>query len=318
MIPFEWLEQAQARIEPHLLRTPLTTDAGRGLRVKWENHQRTGSFKARGAFNKVLSLEPWEREAGLVAVSAGNHGQGVALAAQMSGAAVQVFVPEGAVRKKVDAMQALGAEVIAVKGGYGEAERVGRDYAATNSKTWISPYDDGQVIAGQGTVALEALDQLDDDVSAWVVPVGGGGLISGVGAAIKRLAPGARLVGVQSEASPFAYNMFKRGTQEGVPDLPTLADGLAGAVADSSVTIPLMRDLIDDFVLVSEEEIGQAMAFAWTEYGEQIEGSSATVLAALLTRRVPDRPALAVMSGGNVNPEVHADVVRRYEVRSWN
>ena len=318
MIPFEWLERARARIEPYVLRTPLTTDAGRDLHFKWENRQRTGSFKARGAFNKVLGLEPWEREAGLVAVSAGNHGQGVALAAQLSRTTVQVFVPQGTVRKKVDAMRALGAEVIFVQGGYGEAEIAGRDYATTHAKTWISPYDDGQVIAGQGTIALEALEQLAQDVSTWVVPVGGGGLISGIGAGLKHLAPHVRLVGVQSEASAFAYNLFHRGTQAGVADLPSLADGLAGSVAEDSVTIPVMRDLLDDFVLVSEADIGRAMAFAWTEYGETIEGSSATALAALLTRCVQDRPALAVITGGNVQPDTHAALVARYAESSWS
>jgi threonine dehydratase len=316
VIPSEWLDQARRRIESHIRHTPLTHDARRGLYIKWENHQVTGSFKARGALNKVLALEPWEREAGLVAVSAGNHGQGVALAAQMSATNVEVFVPESAVPKKVDAMRALGAEVRFVPGGYAEAEAAGYAYALENQKTWISPYNDGQVIAGQGTLALEVLDELPDGILNWIVPVGGGGLVSGIGAALKNVTPRPRLIGVQSEASAFAYNLFKRGTQADVQDLPTLADGLSGAVEESSVTIPLMREFVDDMLLVSEREIAQAIAFAWYEYGETIEGSSAVTLAAHLTGKV-EEPALAVITGGNIQPELHAEILSRYAEKSW-
>ncbi len=317
MIPFEWLDQARGRIEAHIRRTPLTYDARRMIHIKWENHQITGSFKARGAFNKVLSLEAWEREAGLVAVSAGNHGQGVALAAQMSGTNVEVFVPEGAVINKVEAMRRLGADVHFVAGGYTEAEAAGHAYALENQKTWISPYNDGQVIAGQGTIALEVLADMPAGVQTWVVPVGGGGLISGIGAALRNISPRPRLIGVQSEASAFAYNLFRRGTQEGVQDLPTLGDGLSGAVEEDSVTIPMMREFVDDMLLVSEEQIAQAIAFAWYEYGEKIEGSSAVTLAALASDLLDQRPALAVITGGNIQPEVHAEILARYAEKSW-
>jgi threonine dehydratase len=160
MIPYEWLEQADSRIAPYIQRTPLTHDAARGLYIKWENRQVTGSFKARGAFNKVLLLEDWEREVGLVAASAGNHGQGLALAGKKVRAAVEVFVSEGAVPAKLEAMRALGALIHTVPGGYGEAEAAGKAYAAEQQKTWVSPYNDGQVIAGQGTVGLEILRAL--------------------------------------------------------------------------------------------------------------------------------------------------------------
>lgn len=317
MIPSEWLNQARARIEAHVRKTPLTHDAQRGLHIKWENHQVTGSFKARGAFNKVLSLEPWERQAGLVAVSAGNHGQGVALAARMSDTRVEVFVPEQAVARKVEAMRALGAEVHVVHGGYAEAEAAALAYATERQKTWVSPYNDGQVIAGQGTVALEILDGLPEHADVWLVPVGGGGLISGIGAALRNASPRPRLIGVQSEASAFAYSLFHTGTQTGVRDLPTLAEGLSGAVEGNSVTIPLMRELMDDILLVSEEDIAEAIAFAWHVYGETIEGSSAVTLAVLLTGRVKQRPAVTLITGGNIQPEVHAGIVARYGEQTW-
>lgn len=326
MIPLEWLEQAAIRIEPHIRRTPLTYDARRRIYIKWENQQITGSFKVRGAFNKVLLLEPWEREVGLVVASAGNHGQGVALAAQVSGAKVEVFVGENASPLKVAAMRALGAQIHVVPGGYAEAEAAGRTYAAEQQKTWISPYNDGQVIAGQGTIGLEVMHALrstyagEEQPTSWVVPVGGGGLIAGIGAALTQMTsrPRPRLIGVQAEASAFMYHLFYRGAQDGVPDLPTLADGLTGAVEDGSLTIPLVREYVDEIVLVSEEEIARAIAFAWHVFGEKIEGSGAVTLAALLAGKIAERPAVAIVSGGNIQPEVHAGIVARFAGEPWS
>ncbi len=312
MIPSEWLDAALGRISPHIRRTPLTFDAARGIYFKWDNRQVTGSFKARGALNKVLALEPWERELGLVTASAGNHGQGMALAGQISGARVTVFASEGAPAVKVEAMRSLGAEVRLVPGGYAEAEAAGLAHAAETQKTWVSAYNDGQVIAGQGTLALEVFDELDDIPQAWLVPVSGGGLISGVGAALQRLSPRPKLIGVQAEASPFMHALFTRGSQDNVPDLPSLADGLTGAVEAGSITIPLVQKFVDEIILVSEDEIARAVAFAWREYGQKIEGSGAVGLAALLGGQAKTRPALVVVSGGNIQPEVHAEICRRF------
>ena len=336
MIPFEWISQADERIAPHITRTPLTYDAGRSLYIKWENRQVTGSFKVRGAFNKVLLLEDWEREVGLVAASAGNHGQGLALAAQKVGAAVEIFVSEGAVPAKLEAMRALGAAIHVVPGGYGEAEAVGKKYAEENQKTWVSPYNDGQIIAGQGTVGLEILRALTpgpspegggefshlplgerSGVRAWLVPVGGGGLLSGIGATLQGQADRPRLIGVQSEASAFMHSLFYRGAQEGTPDLPSLADGLAGAVENGSVTIPMVKQMVDEIVLVSEDEIAHAMAYAWYMYEEKVEGAGAAGLAAVLSGRVAERPAVVVVSGGNAQPDIHADILAQFAGVTW-
>jgi threonine dehydratase len=322
MIPSEWIDQADERIAPHIVRTPLTHDAARNLFVKWENRQKTGSFKARGALNKILAMEDWEREAGIVTASAGNHGQGVALAGQLTGARVTCFVSEHAVPVKVDAIRALGAEIVAVAGGYPEAEAAGRRFAEENRKTWVSPYNDGQVIAGQGTIGLELIDSPlhsgeGPGVRSVLVPVSGGGLIAGIGAALTRLSPRPRLVGVQPETAPFMHGLYYRGSQAGIPDLPSLADGLTGAVESDSVTIPMVKQLVDEIVLVSEEEIAFAVAFAYKEYGEIIEPSGAVTIAAAL-RDVgrnaipPHAPRVAIVSGGNIQPEVHARIVADY------
>ena len=179
MIPHEWITQAADRICPLIARTPLTFEADHNLWIKWENHQITGSFKLRGALNKLLTLQPWERERGLVTASAGNHGQGVAWAAGKIGAQATVFASDQAVPAKLDAMRQLGAEVRLVKGGYGEAERTALSFAREQGATWVSPYNDGQVIAGQATLGLEVLEQGADSAAVVIIPVGGGGLISG-------------------------------------------------------------------------------------------------------------------------------------------
>jgi len=317
MIPIEWIDEARQRITAHIVCTPLLHDERRGLYFKLENRQVTGSFKARGALNKVLSLQPWERERGIVTASAGNHGQGVALAGQLIHAPVEVFVAENAVLTKVQAIQALGAKVHFVSGGYAEAELAGKQYASETKKTWISAYNDGQVIAGQGTLALEIADQMT--VSAdqtWLVPVSGGGLLAGIAVGLQRFPSRPRLIGVQAEASAFMHALYYRGTQVDVPDLPSLADGLTGAVEEDALTIPIIKKYVDDILLVSEDEIASAVAFAWHTYGEKFEPSGAVGLAAVFSGKVPLSPTLILVSGGNIQPEVHADLISTYRTQA--
>jgi len=313
MIPQKWFEEATRRITPYIVTTPLTYDAQLGLYLKWENHQITGSFKARGALNKVLSLQPWEQALGLVAASAGNHGLGVALAAKIVDTKAIIFCPENAVKAKVDAIRAVGAEVRLVTGNYADAELAGKSFAISSGSTWISPYNDGQVIAGQGTLALEVINQLPPNIEPiWLVPVGGGGLIAGIGAVLGAQSTKPKLIGVQSEASQFFHAIYYRGTQKGVRELPSLADGLAGEVENNSITIPLARKYVDDILLVSEAEIYQAVQYAWHQYNEKIEGSAAVVLAAILSAKISQFAAVLIISGGNIQPEVHAKIINNH------
>jgi threonine dehydratase len=310
MIPYLWFEQARDRISPYIQKTPLTHDEKNHLYLKWENHQVTGSFKARGALNKILALQDWELERGLVTASAGNHGQGVALAGKIVHAPVIVFASEHAQQNKLQAMRDLGTEIHLVPGGYGEAEQAGITYAAAKGATWVSPYNDGMIIAGQGTIAIELKPELPDiSRVTWVVPAGGGGLISGIGCALHDVHPFPILLGVQSQASPFLYQLFHHGTQNGVQDLPSLADGLAGRIEDHSLTIPIIKNYVTDLHLVTESEIRFAIKYAWKAYHERIEGSAAAALAAVLSNRVTDRPALVVITGGNIDPESHAQII---------
>jgi threonine dehydratase len=241
----------------------------------------------------------------------------VAAAGKLCAAAVTIFASEHASPIKLDAMRNLGAEVVLVAGGYGEAEQAGIAYAHNHQKTWVSPYNDGQVIAGQGTIALEIIEQLPvmPESLTWIVPVGGGGLIAGIGSALRSHATSSNhhLIGVQSEASPYFHAINYTGTQAGVKELPSLADGLSGAVEEGSITIPLVRQTVDHMLLVKEAEIARAIAFAYHQYAEIIEGSAATALAAVLTGKINLRPAVVIVSGGNIQPELHQQVCQQWD-----
>lgn len=314
MIPTDWFKQAEKRIAPYIVCTPLSHDNDLGIYFKWENKQVTGSFKARGALNKVLSLETWEQNRGLVTASAGNHGAGVALAGRLVDTRVMVFASDHAVPEKLAAMIDLGAEIHTVKGGYGLAEASAIQHAAEKDAIFISAYNDGQIIAGQGTIAQEILDAMGPtEVKSWVVPVGGGGLISGIGCIVAESRIKSRLIGVQPEASAFTHALFHSGSQNNVLDLPTLADGLSGPMQEGSITLPILNDLVDDILTVSEAEIEQAIAFSWQKYHEVIEGSAATALAAVLFKKV-EKPVVVVISGGNISPATHHEIIGRVKV----
>lgn len=313
MIPTDWLYEARQRINPYIKRTPITFDRESNLYIKWENQQITGSFKARGALNKVLSLLPGEREKGIVAASAGNHGQGIALAGKLTGTSVNIYIPENTPQVKIEAMKNLGADLHMINGSYDNAERVGFRHAIDVGAIWVSPYNDRQVIAGQGTVALEIVEELPlgEDVT-WIVPASGGGLLAGISIALDTILPKAHLVAIQSETSPFLYSIYHFGTQEGIKELPTIADGLAGAVENGSITIPIIKSRVDDFLLVSEEEIINAIAYCSYRYNECIEGAAAVSLAAILSGKVSSRPCVLIISGGNIQPELHHQIISRY------
>ena len=313
MIPLEWFEQARERISPHILKTPLISDQSGQFFYKLENRQRTGSFKVRGALNKILALQPWERERGLVAASAGNHGQGVALAGQLTHARVIVFAPGDVSAVKLDAMRSLGAEVRLVAGGYELAEQTAIRFAAENQLTWVSPYNDGLVIAGQGTIALELMEQgVLSGVETCLIPLSGGGLFCGIAIVLKQFFPAMKIVGVQAAGSPFMHALWRGKDQQAVEEVLGLADGLEGAVEANAMTIPIVRQLANDIILVTEDEIARGMGYAWCELGEKIEGSAAVTLAATLSGKINASSSILIFSGGNVTPSIHNEVCEKY------
>lgn len=315
MLPFEWVTQAAERISNYIVRTPVIYDKDLNIFLKLENKQVTGSFKIRGALNKILTLEKWERDQGLVTASAGNHGQGVAFSGGIVGSPVIVFASDHAVPSKVDAMRKFGADVRFVNGGYGLAEQTALEYSRQNHLTYISPYNDGQIIAGQGTIALEVIQDFNELTGlTWVVPVGGGGLISGIGSVIQTKKIITELVGVQPEASAFTYSLFYKGHQSNVTDLPTLADGLSGKIQTDSITLPIMRNVVDQIILVDENEIENAIAYSWFKYHEVIEGSAAAALAAVISGKIKT-PCIVITSGGNIQTEIHSQICQKYAGR---
>jgi len=304
---------ASQRIKPYIQVTPLEYIAAKQVYIKWENRQTTGSFKLRGACNKILTLSTSELERGLTCASAGNHGQAVGWIAGRVGASTDVFVSKDAPRIKLEKMRSLGVHLHLVPGGYGEAEAAGLEYARLNGKTWISPYNDPHVILGAATIAAEVLVQANLESAVWLVPVGGGGLISGIGEVLKHRNPGHRLIGVQPQDNAYMRALVFDGSTENWRDLPSLADGLTGAVEGNSVTVERVQHYVDEILLVSEADIAQAIAYAWLQHGQVIEGSGAVALAAMRSVKLDGVPAIAVISGGNIDPHVHAEIIRTSE-----
>lgn len=313
MIPLNWVWEEKERISPYIHATPLAFDAERNIHLKMENRQITGSFKLRGALNKILSMEAWERDQGLVAASTGNHGQGVAYAARICNTSATIFLPKTTSTLKVDAIRSMGAELVFVDGGYELAETNAQEYAKQTGKGWISAYNDGQVIAGQGTIALELLEQVDlSTIKSCIIPIGGGGLLSGVAAVLKDKAPHIKIIGVQSEASPYFQALFKTNNQDGITECDSLADGLKGGIEDGSITIPLVKKLADDMILVSEHDTAKAISWCWNRYRERIEGSAAVTIASVLSGTINQFPAVLILSGGNIDPDLHARICEQY------
>jgi threonine dehydratase len=326
MIGLEQIEAAAAQLVGLVDRTPVSRDpdlswlvsgaAGQAW-LKWENHQPTASFKLRGAFNAVLQLSEEDKQAGVVTASAGNHGLALAYAARQVGVSLTVYLPDEAPRKKIDGLRQLGATLVFCSGGYGGAERAALAATASGGVTFVSPYNHPAVIAGAGTIGLELLEQVSE-LDTVLVPVGGGGLISGVGLALKARRPEIRVVGVQGETSAVLHADWQGCGINVVPIEPTLADGLAGEVDPESITREIVRQVVDDFILVSEDEIAEAIAYLNRAHDQVIEGSGAVGVATLLTGKLDltDCVVGLIISGGNIDPEPHNEILARFGDRS--
>ncbi|RMF61562.1 MAG: threonine/serine dehydratase [Calditrichaeota bacterium] len=281
----------------------LSERLGAEIYLKLENWQKTGSFKVRGAFHRLLLLSPEERRRGVVTASAGNHGLGVAYAARQVHAEACVVVPVAASAAKVAALQQLGVQLVQQGVDYDEAEQVAREMQERDRRVFVHAFSDPEIIAGQGTVGLEVMHDLPA-AELILVPVGGGGLISGVAVAAKSLSPGVRVVGVQSEASPAMVRALAVGHNIETPIGPTIADGLAGRFV-SPATLELTRRFVDEVVLVSEEAIVEAMRLVLEAEHMLVEGSASVGVAALLEKRVaPGARTVVVLTGRNVDTEV--------------
>ncbi len=304
MIKVEDIRAAAERLRPYLQPTPLENVLD-GVWLKLENVNKTHSFKVRGALNAILSLSDKERAAGVITASSGNHAQGIAYAAHLTGTRARVLMPIHTAKKKIAGVKRYGGavvEIILFGEGYAETEAEARRLESVEGMTYVSPYNDVNVAAGNGTVGLEIMEALPD-VERVIVPVGGGGLISGVATAIKMLYPSVEVIGVNPAVSPDMYNLFYGQTLPLSYD--TLADALPGDIENGSLTIPITRQWVDRIVLVSEAEIAAAMRWLISDAGWLVEGGGSVGIAALLAGTIPqDKKTAVVISGGNVDMEV--------------
>jgi threonine dehydratase len=305
LLPAEYVLAAAARISPLVKRTRVLRSDGLSrlaradIRLKLENEQITGSFKVRGAMNVLASLDSRARARGVVASSAGNHGLGIAYAAKHFGVGATIFIPSTAPKVKRDGIVALGATVDETQPHYDAAMTAAKAFAAARGSTFVNPCLGDDLLAGQGTVALEILAECPG-LRTLVVSVGGGGLLGGCASLIREHAPSVRIVGVQSENTAAMSRSIAAGRVVEIQNLPTLADGLAGQIDEAALSIG--RAGLDEIVTVTEAEIGTGMLWLLDQHGLRVEGAGAVGVAAILAAKLrPPGEAVVVISGGNVD-----------------
>lgn len=320
-IPLQKIHEAHARIRDRVQYTPLLWSetlsrlTGVDLTLKYENQQFTASFKERGALNKLLLLSSEQRATGVVAASAGNHAQGIARHAGLLDIPIRIVMPKYTPNTKVENTKALGAQVDLVGDRFDESLQFARELATSEGRTLVHPFDDLDVIAGQGTLGVEILEQ-DPSIETVIVPIGGGGLICGVVSAVKQIKPDVRVLGVQVDTFNTAYAMFYDLLPTEKSTAMTIAEGIA-VKRPGEITGPMMKELLDDIVEVTEEEIERAIFTLLEVKKTVVEGAGAAPLAALTrhSHLVSGRTVLLV-TGGNIEMMVLANVIERGLVRS--
>jgi threonine dehydratase len=312
----EHVLSAEKRIRPHIRETPLdhsfylSAIADGSVSLKLENLQHTGSFKIRGAMNKLLSLTPEERQAGVVTASTGNHGLAVAYGLSQLGIPGSIFLPENPSLQKLDMLRHYGAHIEFYGTSCEMTESHARAEARKRGRIYVPPYNDPHVIGGQGTVGVELLDQWDS-VDCVMAAVGGGGLISGIAGYIKEQKKDVEIIGCLPENSPVMYESVRAGWIVDAAVLPTLSDGTAGGIEHDSITFDLCKRYVDDWVLVSEDEIRDGMKLIFEEHRYVIEGAGGVVVAGFLKliERVRHKHVALVICGGNIEIGKFKDLV---------
>lgn len=319
------IRQAQKTIQDMIIETPcelsrscakaLGFDSETEIFLKLENNQRTGSFKMRGALNKIASLSDSERKRGVIACSAGNHAQGVALSASLKNVKSVIVMPETAPLTKVNATQNYGAEVILKGQTFDDAKAYAYQLAQEKGYVFVHPYEDEKVIAGQGTLGLE-IEQQVKGLEMMIVPIGGGGLISGISVALKTLNPKIKIIGVQTQAVDTMYQLFKNNKPNLLNVKPTIADGIAVQSPSQQMFESFIQKNVDDIVTVDEAEIAEAIVFLLERAKTVSEGAGATALAALLSRKIaPAKKTCAIVCGGNIDLNIISQVIQRGQIQ---
>jgi len=308
--------QARRRIAGTIRTTPLapspslTKSCGVPVTLKLEHHQVTGSFKLRGATNAVLALGDEDRARGVIGVSTGNHGRGLAQACKANGVACAIFMSELVPANKIAAIEALGAEIRIVGRSQDDAQVAADEFERRTGRTMLPPFDHADIIAGQATLGLEIVEQMPE-VATLVVPLSGGGLIAGIALAAKTLNSQIRVIGVSMERGAAMIEALRAGEPVSVEELPTLADSLGGGIGlDNRHTFEMVRDLVDEAVLVSEAEIADAIRHAYEHERQILEGGGAVPIAALKAGKIEGPgPIVAVLSGGNIDMALHRRII---------
>lgn len=323
MIQLSKIYRASEAIKGVVSRTPfafapeLSRQSGHRVYLKKENLQRTGAYKLRGAYNKVASLSEEERNRGIIAASAGNHAQGVAYSAQQLGIKACIVMPDSTPLLKVSGVKSYGAEVILHGNNYDEAYAHAQTYAKEHNLSFIHPFEDEEVIAGQGTVALEVLEEAKD-LDAVIVPVGGGGLISGVASAVKAINPDIKVIGVNASGAPALMNSFYAKEPIDLKSVKTIADGIA--VRDSSKpNLTHILETVDNFVDVDDEEIASAILFLLEQQKIIVEGAGAVGVAALMHKKLElkkDSKIAIILTGGNIDVTMLNVIIEKGLIKS--
>jgi len=283
--------------------------------LKFENTQRTGSFKIRGAYNKIINLTPEEKKRGVVASSAGNHAQGVALSASLAGVKATIVMPENAPLTKINATRGYGAEVILKGEIYDDAYEHARFLEKTEGFVFVHPYEDPYIIAGQGTIGLELNERLPD-LDSVVIPIGGGGLISGISTALRALNPKIRIIGVQSDQAPGMSQLFHKQTPEPKKRISTIADGIAIKHPSKIVYDSFISKNVDEVVTVSDDELAEAIVFLLERAKTMTEGSGAAAMAAAMNRKLNlGKKTCIILSGGNVDLNVISKIIEKGQTK---
>ena len=316
MVDLQDIRNAREAIGIFVKQTPLAhshffSDLCRGeVYLKLENLQVTNSFKIRGALNRMLHLSAEEKSRGIITASAGNHAQAVAFAAQKLNFSAKIVLPKNTPRIKIDKIRKYDVELILYGDIYDEAEEKAKELARKERLKYISPYNDELIIAGHGTIGLEILETLPN-VDVVIVPVGGGGLISGISIAIKSIKPSVQIIGVQSEASPVMYESLKAGKIVDVEMRESIAEGLFGGIEKGSVTFNLVQKYVDDLLLVKEETIKKAIYLLWTREKQVVEGSGAAAIALMIENKdlFAGKTTVAVITGGNIEDKLFQEIL---------
>ncbi len=315
MLTLDRVYQAQHTLKGVIRKTDLILSQGIApdceLYLKAENLQVTGSFKVRGAYFKISMLTREEKARGVIACSAGNHAQGVALSAKRAGIAATIFIPSIAPISKIEATRRMGAEVRLIDGVYDDAFEAAVAYQKESDGVLIHPFNDVDVITGQGTIGLEILEQLRE-LDAVIVPVGGGGLISGIAFAVKTLKPSCKVYGVQAEGAGGMYRSYKAGKRECLKSVATFADGIA-VKCPGVITYELCAKYVDDIVTVTDDEIATAILTLMEQQKLVSEGAGAAAVAAAMFHKLPTegKKVCAVVSGGNIDVNILSRVIQR-------